>query len=119
MQGFRGLCAIGRPLLPLHVQRDPLTDVLGRPHRIDALLRLAIAPVTSFYCIGSRRQELVISERQRLLQIGARKLVQSPAQPREPAHVPPELNQASHRRLGPAPSVEQPVDLLHDRAQGA
>src|SRR4051812_36044023 len=60
MQGLCGLRAIGRLLVPLHVQRDPLAKVLGRPHRGDALLRLAIAPVTSFHRIGGRRQEFVI-----------------------------------------------------------
>ena len=32
MQGLRGLCAIGRLLIPLHVQGDTLANVFSRPH---------------------------------------------------------------------------------------
>ena len=32
MQGLRGLCAIGRLLIPLHVQDDTLANVFSRPH---------------------------------------------------------------------------------------
>ena len=32
MQGLRSLCAIGRLLIPLHVQGDTLANVFSRPH---------------------------------------------------------------------------------------
>ena len=32
MQGLRGPCAIGRLLIPLHVQGDTLANVFSRPH---------------------------------------------------------------------------------------
>ena len=32
MQGLRGMCAIGRLLIPLHVQGDTLANVFSRPH---------------------------------------------------------------------------------------
>jgi hypothetical protein len=39
------------------------------------------------------------------------------AQPLEPLHVPPQGGEFSERGLGPAASIKQRVDLLHDRTQ--
>lgn len=39
MQDLRGVRAIGRLLVPLHVQRDPLANVLSRPTTFKVFLR--------------------------------------------------------------------------------
>jgi len=69
MQNPRSSGASPRPLLTVHFHGNPFADVRRCPYRVDTALRLPIPPVAPFHCITRRRQQLVIQERQRLLQV--------------------------------------------------
>ena len=100
-----------------HIQCKTRTDLRVRPHAVDTLLPLAIAPVAPFHGIGCRRQSRVVKKGQRFLQRRGKELLEGVAQHREPLHVPPQGGELSERGLGPAPSITQRVDLLHARTQ--
>src|SRR5262245_35973364 len=93
-------------LFAVHVQRQPLLQVLLGPGAVDALLRLAEAAVGPLHRVARRPQKLVVQKHQRPLQRRALQLVQALAQPGEPPHPPPQLPELLQGRLGLAAAVE-------------
>src|SRR5262249_54990943 len=69
MQGFERPATSLRPQFPVHVQRQPLLDVPMAPHPVDALLRLAKAPVGTLHGVARRSQQTVVQELQRFRQL--------------------------------------------------
>src|SRR5262249_52319957 len=66
VEGCQATGAFGCPLFPVHVQGQPLLQVLLGPDTVDALLRLAEAAVGPLHRVARRPQQLVIEELQRL-----------------------------------------------------
>ena len=56
MQCLHGLLAFGSALFAVHVQRQPLLQMLFGPGAVDALLRLAEAAVGSLHRVARRSQ---------------------------------------------------------------
>jgi hypothetical protein len=117
VQGFESADAITSPQFAVHVQGDALLAVAFGPDSIDGLLRLAVAPVAPLHRVARRTQQPVVQEAQRLLQRRTAQLPQRPPQALEPPQPPPQLLQPPQRRLRLAAPVEQPIHLVHDRAQ--
>ena len=68
MKGGEGLLpAFGVGFTP-HVQRQARTDLRVRPHPVDTLLPLAIAPVPPLHRIRGGGQQRVVKKRQGLFQ---------------------------------------------------
>src|SRR5207253_9025129 len=61
------LTAFGLGFTP-HIQGQAGTDLRLRPHPVDTLLHLAIAPVAPFHRIRGGGQQLVVKKRQSLFQ---------------------------------------------------
>src|SRR5436189_3045534 len=80
VEGFQAAGAFGGVLFPLHIQREPLLQMLLGPGAVDAVLRLAEASVRSLHRVARRSEQPVIQEHQRLLQRRALQLVQTLAQ---------------------------------------
>jgi hypothetical protein len=60
------LTAFGVGFTP-HIQRKTGTDLLARPHSIDTLLHLAIAPIAPLHRVRGGGQQLVIEKREGLV----------------------------------------------------
>src|SRR5271157_4074946 len=116
-QGFCRLFSGSCPFAPLHVQRDSLADVRRSPYRVDASLGLPVATVTSLHRVARRREQLVVQERQRFLQIWREERGQGFPQPPESTDPLLQLVQPVERRFRPTAAVEQPVDLVHNLPQ--
>ena len=114
MQRLHGLMAFGGALFPMHVKREALLQLLFGPDAVDAVLRLAEAPVGSLHCVARRSQQLIVQELQGLLQCCARQLVQALGQLLEPPHSPSQPLEFFQGRLSLATAVKQPVHLFHD-----
>lgn len=104
-------------LFALHVQRNPRGDVGLGANTVHRLLHLAMTAVAAFDGIGSRRQQVVIEERQRLLQVGGEQLLQGLTELSEAANPPPQTSQFCERGVGAAPTIEQTIYLVHDVPQ--
>src|ERR1700752_553395 len=76
MKGGEGLLTAFSVGFTPHIQRQTRTDLRLRPHPVDTLLHLAIAPVAAFHRIGRRGEQLVIEKRQRFFQRGGKELLQ-------------------------------------------
>lgn len=70
MKNLDGLGSTIGLSIALHVQGNSALDVLLGPHSIDGFLHFSMTPVTALHCIGSGRQERIIQECQRFLQVG-------------------------------------------------
>ena len=112
-RAFRG------PLVALHVQGDALADVLGSSDRIDAALGLAEAAIAAFHSVAGGRQQPVVQEGQGLLPVGREQFVERAAHTLEAANTASELGQSGQGGLTPASPIKQPVDLVHDVAEGS
>ena len=102
-----------------HVQRDPAADGRLSSDPVHRLLHLAMPAVAPFHGVGGRTQQAVVEEGQGLLQVGGLELLEDRSHPFEVADLSPQPSQFPQGRLGAAPAVEQPVDLLHDPPEGS
>src|SRR5713101_1590933 len=100
-----------------HVQSQACPDLCLRAYPVDLLLPLAIASVAPLHRMRSRGQQFVIEKRQGLFQRGRKELLERLTELLEPLQATPQLGQLVEGCLGPTPSVEQRVDLLHERTQ--
>src|SRR5215831_4106572 len=89
-----------------HVQRKTRMDLRWRPHPVDTLLHLAIAPVAPLYGIRGGGQQLVVETRQRFAQRGGKELLQRVTEGGEPLDTPPQFGQFGEGRLGPTAPIE-------------
>ena len=85
------LTAFGVGFTP-HVQRQARTDLLVRPHPVDLLLHLAIAPVAPLHRIRGGGQQLVIEKREGFVQRGGKELLQGLPQLGEPLEPTPQTH---------------------------
>jgi hypothetical protein len=70
MQGCKGLLtAFGLGFTP-HIQRKARTDLRLRPHPVDTVLHLAIAPVAPLHRIRGGGRQLIIEKREGFVQRG-------------------------------------------------
>src|SRR5947209_9348430 len=84
VEGFQATGAFVSALFPVHVQRQPLLQVLLGPDAVDALLCLAEAAVAPLHRVTRRPQQFVVQELQGLFEVRALQLVQRLAQLLEP-----------------------------------
>ena len=99
------------------LQRQTRTDLRWRPHAVDTLLPLAIAPVAPFHGIRSCGQQLGIQKRQGLVQGGGKALRERRAHLGEPQEPTAPFGQVGQRRLGPTAPIKQSGDLGHEHTQ--
>src|SRR5215813_12598867 len=59
-----------------HIQRQACTDLRLRPHAVDTLLHLAIAPVAPLHRVRGGGQQLVIEKREGFVQRGGKEFLQ-------------------------------------------
>ena len=98
-------------------QRQTRTALRLRPHAVDTLLPLAIAPVAPFHGIRSCGQQLGIQKRQGLVQGGGKALLERRAHLGEPQEPTAQCGQFGQRRLGPTAPIKQSGDLGHEHTQ--
>src|SRR5215831_5441576 len=99
------LTAFGVGFTP-HIQRQARTDLRVRPHPVDTLLHLAIAPVAPLHGIRGGGQQLVIEKREGLCQRGGKEFLQCLPQLAEPLEPTPQLGQFGQSGLGPTAPIE-------------
>src|SRR5215468_7765088 len=99
------LPAFGLRFTP-HIQRKTRPDLLLRPHPVDTLLHLAIAPVAPLHGIRGGGQQLVIEKREGLFQRGGKEFLQCLPQLAEPLEPTPQLGQFGQSGLGPTAPIE-------------
>src|SRR5437870_9042851 len=102
---------------PPHIQGQAGTDLRLRPHPVDTLLHLAIAPVAPLHRIRGGGQQLVVKKRQSLFQGRGKELFEGVAHLWEPQEPTPQFGQFVEGRLGPTAPIEQGIHLFHDRPQ--
>src|SRR5262245_8863492 len=107
------LTAFGVGFTP-HIQRKTRTDLCLRPHPVDTLLPLAIAPVAPLHRMRGGGQQLVIEKRQGLFQRGGKEFLQGLPHLWEPQEPPPPCGQFSQSGLGPTAPIKERVHLVHD-----
>src|SRR4051812_4866858 len=64
VEGLQAAGAFGGALFPLHIQREPLLQMLFGPDAVDAVLRLAEAPVRPLHRVARRSEQSVVQEHQ-------------------------------------------------------
>src|SRR4029453_15579951 len=89
-----------------HIQRKTRTDLRLRPHPVDTLLHLAIAPVAPLHGIRGGGQQLVIQKRQSLFQGGGKELLELRAPLGAPQEPTSQCGQFVQRCLGPTAPIE-------------
>jgi site-specific DNA recombinase len=114
MQGLKGLLAPFALGFSPHVERNSGFDLILRADTVNALLHLPITPIATFHRIGGRGEPFVIEKGQGLLQGRRIEFLQRLAQMLEPAQALPQFGEFVERRLRPASSIEQCVDVLHE-----
>ena len=103
----------------LHVQGDSALDVLLGADSIDGLLHLPMTAVAALHGVGGGRQERIVQERQRSLEVGGEELREGLADRLEAPNALAQCGELSQRGVGAAATVEETIDLVHDLAQGA
>jgi hypothetical protein len=114
MQGLKGLLTPFALGFSPHVERNSGFDLILRADTVNAFLHLPITPIATFHRIGGRREQFVIEKGQGFLQGRRIEFLQRLAQMLEPVQTLPQFGEFVERRLRPAPSIEQGVDLLHE-----
>ena len=102
---------------PRQVQRHAGLHAPPGSHPVNGLLHLAVAAVAALHRVRGGRQQFVVQERQRLLQIRRIQLRQGFAHRLEPFGAPAQPGQFLQGGVGSAAAVEQAVDLIHDFPQ--
>jgi hypothetical protein len=117
MKSCKGLLtAFGLSCTP-HISRQTRTDVLLRPHPVDTLLQLAIAPIAAFHRLGRRGEQRLLEHRQRVFPRGGKALLQRGTAGGEPLHTPPQRGPFVEGRLGPTAPIDYRISLLPERPQ--
>jgi hypothetical protein len=93
------LPAFGLRFTP-HIQGQAGTDLRLRPHPVDTLWHLAIAPVAPLHRIRGGGQQLVVKKRQGLCQGRGKELFESCADLGEPQEPTPQCGQFVQSGLG-------------------
>src|SRR5215510_3734080 len=105
MQCCKGLLmAFGVGFTP-HIQRKARADLRVRPHPVDTLLPLAIAPVPPLHRIRGGGQQRVVKKRQGLFQGGGKELLERVAQPWEAPETTAQVRQFVQGGLGPTAPI--------------
>src|SRR5215831_2387266 len=112
------LTAFGVGFTP-HIQGQAGTDLRLRPHPVDTLLPLAIAPVAPLHCIRGGGQQLVVQKRQGLFQGRGKELCEGGAHLWAPQEPTPQCGQFVQSRLGPAAPIKERIHLVHDGPERA
>jgi hypothetical protein len=99
------------------VECDTFGDVRLGADLVDGFLHLAMASVSALDGVGGGRQQSIIQEGERLLDIGGEERLPGLAHGGEALHPPAQASQLVEGCLGPAATVEQPIDFIHDLAQ--
>src|SRR5262245_49276098 len=99
------LTAFGVGFTP-HIQGQAGTDLRLRPHPVDTLLHLAIAPVAPLHCIRGGGQQLVVQKRQGLFQGRGKELFEGCAHLWAPQEPTPRCGQFVQSRLGPTAPIK-------------
>src|SRR5262249_54759942 len=99
------LTAFGVGFTP-HIQGQAGTDLRLRPHPVDTLLHLAIAPVAPLHRIRGGGQQCVVKKRQGLFQSRGKELFEGGAHLWEPQEPTPQCGQFGQRGLGPTAPIE-------------
>ena len=73
------------------IQRQTRADLRLRPHPVDTLLHLAIAPVAPLHRIRGGGQQLVIEKREGFVQRGGKEFLQCLPQLGEPLELTPQF----------------------------
>src|SRR5262245_13217981 len=107
------LTAFGVGFTP-HIQRQARTNLRLRPHSVDTLLHLAIAPIAPLHRIRGGGQQLVIKKRQSLFQRGGKEFLQGLPHLWEPLEPTPQCGEFAQSGLGPTAPIEERVHLVHD-----
>src|SRR5215470_15115874 len=98
--GLSSSCTMkcGEGLLPVFgvgftppIQRKTGTDLLARPHAIDTLLPLAIAPIAPLHRVRGGGQQLVIEKHEGFVQRGGKEFLQGLTHLWEPQEPPPQI----------------------------
>src|SRR6202795_502168 len=76
-----------------HVESDSATEMFLGSYSVHGLLHLAVTTVSSFHGIRGGREQFVIKERQRLVQVGRLKFAQNLADGLEATDSLPKLRQ--------------------------
>jgi hypothetical protein len=98
------LTAFGLGCTP-HIQRKTRTDLRLRPHPVDTLLQLAIAPVAPLHRMRGGGQPLVIKKRQGLFQGRGKELFEGVAHLWAPQEPTPQFGQFVQSGLGPTAPI--------------
>ena len=117
MQSLQSLvttCALG---FSPHIECNACLDLLLGAYTVDTLLHLPVAPIATLHRIRGRGEQCVIEKRQSFLEGRRKEFLQRLTQMLEPVQATPQIGQLVEGGLRATPSVEQPVDLLHDLAQ--
>ena len=89
-----------------HIQRKARTDLRLRPHPVDTLLHLAIAPIAPLHRIRGGGQQLVIEKREGLFQRGGKELLQGLPHLGDPLEPTPQCGEFGQSGLGPTAPIE-------------
>src|SRR5262245_34642731 len=98
------LTAFGVGFTP-HIQGQAGTDLRLRPHPVDTLVHLAIAPVAPLHRIRGGGQQCVVKKRQGLVQRRGKELFEGGAHLWEPQEPTPQYGQCGQRGLGPTAPI--------------
>ena len=105
MKGGEGLLtAFGVGFTP-HSQRKAGTDLRLRPHPVDTLLHLAVAPVAPLHRIRGGGQQFVVKKCQGLFQSRGKELFEGCAHLWEPQEPTPQCGQFGQSGLGPTAPI--------------
>jgi hypothetical protein len=115
VERFRRVTSALSIRLSVHVNGDPLTYVVNGAHTIDALLHLPVSTVASFHRVGRRRQQRIIEEGQRLLDVGREELLDCCSDGSEgPFDSATQSGEFLQRCLRTAAAVEKAIDFVHN-----
>ena len=117
MQDLKGLLTPFALGFSPHVECNSCLYLLVSAHTVNTFLHFAITTIASFDRIRGRGQQVVIKKGQGFLQGWRIELLQRLAQMLEPVEALPPFGELIERRLRPAPSIEQGIDLLHELTQ--
>src|SRR4030095_12172656 len=87
------------------IQRKTGTDLLARPHPIDTLLHLAIAPIAPLHRMRGGGQQLSVETRAGLVQRGGKELLQCLPHLWAPLEPTPQFGPCVQSGLGPPASI--------------
>jgi hypothetical protein len=96
------------------IQRQTRADLRLRPHPVDTLLPLAIAPVAPLHRMRGGGQQLVVEKRQGLVPGRGKELCEGLAPLGEPQEPPPPCGPCGQSGLGPTAPIAERLHLGQD-----